>query len=210
MSKNGIPQIIAKNIANLRRSQNMTQADLAEKLGYSDKSVSKWERADGLPDIVCLKNIADLFGVTVDYLLCEEHDIPLDSEKTDIAEGKKDKYTVNHTFVVLLSVSGVWLLAFIVYIITRLCSLEFYLPFAIAVPVTALLVLIFNALWGSVKANFITISTLVWSVLFLLCFIFREHNMWILMTIGIPATFVVWLSCRVKVKTPEKSQESEE
>ena len=43
---------IAKNITELRKASNITQADLAEKLNYSDKSISKWERGDGVPEIM--------------------------------------------------------------------------------------------------------------------------------------------------------------
>ena len=58
-----LTQIIAGNIAQLRKANGMTQAGLAEQLGYSDKSVSKWERAEGVPDVLCLKKIADLFDL---------------------------------------------------------------------------------------------------------------------------------------------------
>ena len=56
-------EIIAKNIADLRREQNLTQAELAARLNYSDKAVSKWERGESMPDITVLKEIADLFSV---------------------------------------------------------------------------------------------------------------------------------------------------
>ncbi|MBQ7218900.1 MAG: helix-turn-helix transcriptional regulator, partial [Ruminococcus sp.] len=46
----------------------MTQAQLGEELSYSDKSVSKWERGESIPDVYVLKHIADLSGVTVDYI----------------------------------------------------------------------------------------------------------------------------------------------
>ena len=65
--------IIAKNITALRQSKKMTQIELAEKLNYSDKAISKWERGESIPDIGVLKTIADLFGVSLDYLLEEEH-----------------------------------------------------------------------------------------------------------------------------------------
>ena len=68
--------IIAKNLIDLRKSQGMTQLELAERLNYSDKAVSKWERGESLPDITVIKTIADLFGVTVDYLITEEHEVP--------------------------------------------------------------------------------------------------------------------------------------
>ena len=62
----------------------MTQLELAEKINYSDKSVSKWERGESLPDIVVLKAVADLFEVTLDYLVEEEHDgKPVTKEMVD-------------------------------------------------------------------------------------------------------------------------------
>ena len=60
-----VKQLIAANIAYYRKECHLTQAELAEKIHYSDKSVSKWERAEGLPDICVLVVLADLFGVTV-------------------------------------------------------------------------------------------------------------------------------------------------
>ena len=60
---------IAKNIIELRKKNNWTQAELADKLNYSDKAVSKWERAEAVPDIETLHALAELFGVTVDYFL---------------------------------------------------------------------------------------------------------------------------------------------
>ena len=49
-----LQQRISENIAYYRKQNGDTQADLAEKLNYSDKSVSKWERAEGTPDIFIL------------------------------------------------------------------------------------------------------------------------------------------------------------
>ena len=62
-------EIIAKNICVLRTKEGMTQSRLAALLNYSDKAVSKWERAESMPDIAVLKQIADIFHVSVDYLL---------------------------------------------------------------------------------------------------------------------------------------------
>ena len=60
--------IIANNIIELRKSKKWTQIELAEKLNYSDKAISKWERAESLPDVTVLQQIAALFSVSVDYL----------------------------------------------------------------------------------------------------------------------------------------------
>ena len=62
-----VKNTIAKNITNLRLANNMTQVELGERLNYSDKAVSKWERAESIPDVTVLVEIAKLFGVTLDY-----------------------------------------------------------------------------------------------------------------------------------------------
>ena len=53
--------IFAENLAVLRKKKGWTQLELAERLNYSDKAVSKWERGESLPDVTILKQIADLF-----------------------------------------------------------------------------------------------------------------------------------------------------
>lgn len=66
-------KIFGATIMRLRKDRGYTQAELAEKLHISDKTVSKWENGLGYPDIEQLPAIANLFGVTTDYLLFEEH-----------------------------------------------------------------------------------------------------------------------------------------
>ena len=94
---NDLKTIIADNIIALRKAQGWTQAELAEKLGYSDKAVSKWERAESVPDVAVLKNLADLFGVTVDWLL---------STDENRHQAKKEFYSLA---LPLLS-AGLWIL----------------------------------------------------------------------------------------------------
>ena len=60
---------IGERIAKLRETSGLTQAELAEKLGVTDRAVSKWETGGGYPDITLLAPIADVFGVSIDYLL---------------------------------------------------------------------------------------------------------------------------------------------
>ena len=56
-------------VAALRREKGMTQAEVAQKMGVTDKAVSKWERDLSFPDVNTLPKLAELFGVTVDELL---------------------------------------------------------------------------------------------------------------------------------------------
>ena len=101
-----IKENIAKNITTYRKASNLTQLDLAEKLHYSDKAVSKWERGDAVPDIVTLKSIADLFGITVDTLI------------GDPKRAKpKSKYNLSKRRIILAACSAglVWLVAIVAY-----------------------------------------------------------------------------------------------
>ena len=68
-----VKRTIASNIAHYRKECNLTQDELAELIFYSGKSVSKWERGDGVPDICVLVALADIFGVTVNDMLAEKH-----------------------------------------------------------------------------------------------------------------------------------------
>lgn len=69
-------------IANLRKENGMTQLELAEKMGVTDKAVSKWERDLSCPDINTLPMLAEVFGISVDELM----QIKAESQN----EGKKD------------------------------------------------------------------------------------------------------------------------
>lgn len=63
---------IGKTILKLRKKRGITQAELADKLNISDKTVSKWENGQSYPDILLLPQIASIFGITIDKLLLGE------------------------------------------------------------------------------------------------------------------------------------------
>ena len=60
---------IGKTIAELRKAKGWTQVELAEKLGVSDKAVSKWESEGGFPEITQLPVLASIFDVSIDFLM---------------------------------------------------------------------------------------------------------------------------------------------
>ncbi|MBR6765315.1 MAG: helix-turn-helix domain-containing protein [Clostridia bacterium] len=62
-------KVFGETLAKLRKKFGFTQQELAEKLGFSNKTVSKWENAETLPEITVLPKLASIFGVSVDYLL---------------------------------------------------------------------------------------------------------------------------------------------
>ena len=159
---NDVKNIVAKNIAELRQSRNITQLELAEKINYSDKAISKWERGESSPDISVLVEIAELFGVTVDYLVSAEH------PQAPAAEDGAAKRQYNRRPIAYIAESAAWLVAILAFIITTLIlqKMSFqFLYFVYALPVVLIVKLIFNSIWFNPRNNYYIISVLMWSVL---------------------------------------------
>ncbi len=193
-----LKQIIADNIGALRREAEMTQSELAEKLNYSDKAVSKWERGESVPDVTVLKSIADLFGVSVDYLLTEDHfpaEIPVPVTK------KKLRFN-NHTWITCISILIVWLVATFVFVMFDMITphiIIHWLSFIYAIPVSMVVWLVFNTLWFNRRRNFLIISLLMWTLLISLYLSLLTFNIWQIFVLGIPGQAIVVLWSRIKV-----------
>lgn len=201
-----IKSTVASNISSLRNACGLTQAELAEKLNYSDKSVSKWERGESLPDISVLMEIAGLFGVTVDYLVTDDHsDTPHPkADAPHIAVEQKKKTLRNHGFITGMSVLLVWLVAALAFVILDIISdikNAHYLAFAFAVPVSMIVWLVFNSIWFNRRRNFLIISLLMWSLLAALCLSFTiigGINIWLVMILGFFGQAIIILWSRLK------------
>ena len=157
-----IKGIVARNITELRLLNNMTQLELAEKLNYSDKTVSKWERAESTPDISVLVRIAELFGVTLDYLVKSEN-----MEEAVIAH-KAEQTKYNRRAIAYISESVGWIIAIFAFIITTLILKKTtfqWLYFVYTLPVVLIVKLVFNSVWFNPRHNYFIISALMWSLL---------------------------------------------
>lgn len=197
-----LKMIIAGNIGQLRRSAGLTQLELAEKLNYSDKAVSKWERGESIPDIVTLKAVADCFSVSVDYLLRAEHPV-----ETEFKREYTKRQRRNHTIITLMSCVLVWLLAVSVYtsvdVVLPIVRNQLWMVFVYAVPTSMVVLLVLNSIWGNRRWNFVIISILIWSVLacvFLSALIFFDYTFWLAFVVGIPAQIIVGLWSGLKYK----------
>ena len=183
-------KIIAENITFLRTTNKMTQLELAERLNYSDKAVSKWERGDSIPDVKVLLNIANIFGVKINYLL-EDHGI---EELPLIPEKKK----VNFKVVTTLTLVGIWTAALLAFLIWNICTeKQVYQIFVLAVPVSLIVLLVFTNVWSPKRRfyNFFIISALCWDILFTLWSFIPKllPFLWL----GIPAQIIVFLVFRI-------------
>lgn len=182
--------IIAKNITALRQNAKLTQIELAERLNYSDKAVSKWERGESVPDITVLKAIADMFEVTLDYLVHENPELPVIPE--ELEQPKKH----NRKVITALSILLVWFVAAVVFVILDKVALDTKLhlfAFAYAVPVSMIVWLVLNTLWFSRRYNYLIISLLMWTTLgctALLLFLLGI-NFWQLSILGVLGQVII-------------------
>ncbi len=193
-----LKQIIADNLGALRREAGMTQSELAEKLNYSDKAVSKWERGESIPDVSVLKSIAELFGVSVDYLLTEDH---TPAEVPALAPKKKPKLN-NHTWITCISILIVWLVATFVFVMFDMITphiIVHWLSFIYAIPVSMIVWLVFNSLWFNRRRNFLIISLLMWTLLISMYLSLLVFNIWQIFVLGIPGQAIILLWSRIRV-----------
>jgi transcriptional regulator with XRE-family HTH domain len=183
-----IRMIIANNISTLRTDEGMTQLKLAEVLNYSDKAVSKWERGEALPDVVVLKAIADYFGVTVDYLLTDDHNGETTS-RTAAKQRRKNRIVMS-----LVSILLVWVVATLAFATLAVLSLPVpaYLVFIYAIPASLVLLLIFNCVWGRKKYNYFIVSALMWTAVLSvhLTVLSFGLNLWILFVAAAPMQLI--------------------
>lgn len=203
-------QIIAKNISELRKTNKITQLELAEKLNYSDKAVSKWERGESIPDVSVLVEIADIFSVSLDYLVKENHETiePTTEEERKLKEAARKVMIKNRKAITGISIQMVWLVAIIVFIpIALFVNVENakWLPFLYAFPVSVIVWLVFNHIWFNRRRNYLIISILMWSILsavHLNVFMFggQLHYIYLL---GLPGQLIIilWSVIRKKPST---------
>lgn len=192
-------KIVAANIVELRRCNHMTQAELADKLCYSDKAISKWERGESIPDVFTLKQVADLFCVTVDYLLTNH-----EGEKITLSDAARHKNR-NHLLISCISSGLVWLIATVLYVILDVVPAELpslWMIFVYAVPVTSIVALVFNSIWGRRRFNYLIISILMWSILIAVCLqiylVYPIYNVWLIAATGIPGQVIICLWSGIK------------
>ncbi len=194
--------ISASNLIKLRTGAGLTQAELGEKLNYSDKTISKWERGEAIPDAYVLTQLAEIFGVTVDYLL-SSHDA-WESPEQQAAQQEEAGYSVN--VIIAISVLGVWTMALTIFVLLWLFDIILWETFVVALPVSVLTYMVLICVFRRRRHLQFVIAALVLSLFILLYFTMPMQRPWQLFLIAIPAEIIVFLSCNIR-RRPKKKPE---
>ena len=196
---------IGANIAAYRKRAGLTQAGLAEKLNYSDKAVSKWERGESVPDVLTLVQLAEQFDIQVGDLLVDPNQLPEETgavqQAMEQVVEKTLKKKANKSIILQLSSLLVWFVALLVYVVVSSFDVPYsWLAFFVAIPANAIVLLSLRSAWHDFRWNRALISIIVWGSLlcihaFLL--VFLKHNYWKIFLLGIPGQIAVFLWFRL-------------
>ncbi len=199
---NNIKETVAGNILALRQAAGMTQAELAEKLNYSDKAISKWEHGEALPDIGTLAEICSIFGITMDSLVYEplsDFDKKREEEAAITRASEKKQRIRTRIVITLMSLVLVWFIAVITFIVWQFfehSAHNAWLSFVYAVPVSAIVSLVLVSVWFGRSLRFVSITVLLWSLLaaiYTSMFVFFAESFWYVFLLGVPGQVIIFL-----------------
>ena len=177
-------ELLAKNLAYYRKAGGLTQLELADKFNYSDKSVSKWERGEGFPDIFVLKSLADFYGITVDDFYQSEH------KAVKVSQNKKRK----QTYLKLLSIGINWIVTVLTFFLLNTLLSRFapdapfepWLTFIYGTLTTGIILLVWEFIYHNRFLRMIAASIIIWTAALSLFLTFL-----VVMKLALPLLFVV-------------------
>lgn len=157
-NENNQQELLAKNLAYYRKASGLTQLELAEKFNYSDKSVSKWERGEGFPDIFVLKSLADFYGITVDDFYATEH------KKITVKQSQKRK----QIYIRLLSLGICWLVVVLTFFLLNVLlpkdvKFQTWLVFVYGALTSSIILLVWEFIYHNRFYRMIATSLVIWT-----------------------------------------------
>ncbi len=190
-------EIVGENLTFLRKKAGFTQLEFGDKFSYSDKTVSKWENGSVLPSVDVLKQIADFYGVSTDYILNEHN-----NEKEFKSIIKQTPNFNKKTLIVCLIITIIFTIGMTIYLasIWNMKTSDpninrYWTVFLWCVPVSSLVIsLAAKRVFKYPKSVLIFRSVFIWTLLAssYVTFLY-SGNYWYLFFIGVPLQIVVIL-----------------
>lgn len=167
-NKDLITKYLADNIVYYRKKMALTQLELADKLNYSDKSISKWERGEGVPDIFVIKELSVFFGINVDQLISK----------------RKQRFSLfKHRYLLAYFYASIaWLIAGTTFGILSILKVDYpaWHVLIYAIPVSSLVLLWFFFFWRQVKYIFLYFTLFQWSLALSITLLIGDiYNYWV-------------------------------
>jgi len=186
-----IEQVISSNLTFYRKNAGYTQIELAKKINYSDKAVSKWERGESLPDVKILTKLAEIYGITLNDFLQEQ------KSKRSVVGNLKNTLKSKKLFITLCSCCLVWIIAtifFVTFELTGTLEGQSWKCFIFAIPLCSIVAFIFSAINKNLVASAITLSFCLWGIFLSLFLSLNFSNIWLVFFVAIPIQILIIFS----------------
>ncbi len=179
--------VLARNLVTLRTGLGLKQTELAEKLNYTDKAVSKWERGESVPDVFVLAQIAALGKVNVDWLLCDHS-----ADSTHLPKNTD----FLHRLIIMICAMGIYALAVVFFTVWLIAFKSLvWQAFIWAFPVMMIVVIVLDSIWFHGRYNVLSVSALLWGLLVGIYVSFISYNLWPIFFIGVAGQPIIILTC---------------
>lgn len=186
-------EILSKNLVALRKHNHLTQAELAEKLNFSDKAVSRWEKGEVIPDVETLNKISEVYQIQFEKLFDKNLSLEENSQP-ERKSWRRNKFIVSflvEMLVCFLAVTG--------YVTLKLaCNINCWQIFIWLIVAMAIVALVFSWVWNKKVVKFTSMSVLVWSVILAVYLQFIDYKWWLLFILGIPLQIAIILWAGMK------------
>ncbi len=190
-----IAEVIADNLISLRKKRNLTQNELALKLGYSDNTISRWEHAEITPSIESLEKIAEIYSVSIESLLKDNISQTLSHQEKSLK--------IRRICTASLIVMTAWLFAIIVFVYGQtILHRNWWTIFIWAIPLSCLILAPFNS---NRIYIFVVATVFVWTLLLAVFLEFYRFKLWLIFFTGIPVqlSLIIWAFIRPKRSSGE-------
>ena len=199
-----IQDTLIQNMITVRKHRGLTQSELGKQIGYSDKTISKWEHGDSCPGIEAVYQLARFYGVSVDDLLSDSFQIQPSGEESAPEPTDVTSAVHNYRRTIAAILSPVVIYAFAAVLFAVLLELHVpmaWLTFIDAIPVSFLVLLLLGRTWKLKIMTYITASGLLWSVVLSIYLHLLTYNLWVVFLPPIPVQTALILLTVLKKRT---------
>ena len=108
----------ADKLIQLRKAKGLSQEDLADSLGVSRQAISRWEQGNTFPDLPNLQKIVKVFGVSADYLICDDYTEEGHNDNAPVFEADKPQSQFDFKANRFLIIGFIWIFAAFCFVVS--------------------------------------------------------------------------------------------
>ena len=169
----------------------------SQRINYSDKAISKWERGESVPDVITLMLLAKEFDTSINELVTVH----------GLEQTESKLHRVDRKVILRLTNVLVWFIALLAFVVIKSFSLPFWwTPFVFAVPITSIVELCIRCAWKDFRHNKLLISLIAWGSLcslFVVVLILFHKTYWLIFLLGIPGQIAILLWFKMYIPIEE-------